>query len=50
MEVNPGSMDVEKISELINRRRRQILVHSIIYYKMDAHMQYAKEEGKHGGW
>lgn len=23
------------ISELINRRRRQILVHSIIYYKLD---------------
>ena len=38
MEVNPGSMDVEKISELINRRRRQILVHSIIYYKMDKNL------------
>jgi hypothetical protein len=25
----------EEIAELINRRRRQILVHSIIYYKMD---------------
>lgn len=25
----------EEISELINRRRRQILVHSIIYYNMD---------------
>lgn len=25
----------EKIRELINRRRRQILVHSIIYYTMD---------------
>ena len=31
-------MDVEKISELINRRRRQILVHSIIYYKMDKNL------------
>ena len=26
---------MEKIRELINRRRRQILVHSIIYYTMD---------------
>lgn len=25
----------DKIAELINRRRRQLLVHSIIYYKMD---------------
>lgn len=25
----------EKIAELINRRQRQILVHSIIYYKFD---------------
>ena len=28
-------MDENKISELINRRRRQLLVHSIIYYKMN---------------
>lgn len=28
-------MTPEKIEELINRRRRQILVHSVIYYKMD---------------
>ena len=27
--------DVEKIRELINRRRRQILVHSIIYYRLN---------------
>ena len=25
----------DKIAELIHRRRRQILVHSVIYYKMD---------------
>lgn len=25
----------ERITELINRRRRQILVHSVIYYKFD---------------
>lgn len=25
----------KKIAELINRRRRQILVHSVIYYKMN---------------
>lgn len=30
-----GAMSNEEISELINRRRRQILVHSIIYYKFD---------------
>lgn len=29
------TVDTEEIAELINRRRRQILVHSIIYYKMD---------------
>lgn len=28
-------MTNEEISELINRRRRQILVHSVIYYKFD---------------
>lgn len=28
-------MDNEHIAELINRRRRQILVHSIIYYRMN---------------
>lgn len=25
----------EKIAELITRRRRQVLVHSVIYYRMD---------------
>lgn len=28
-------MTPEEIGDLINRRRRQILVHSVIYYKMD---------------
>ena len=28
-------MTDEEIAELITRRRRQILVHSVIYYKMD---------------
>lgn len=28
-------MTKDEIAELISRRRRQILVHSIIYYKMD---------------
>lgn len=28
-------MDKDQIAELITRRRRQILVHSIIYYKLD---------------
>lgn len=28
-------MSEENIAELINRRRRQLLVHSIIYYKMN---------------
>lgn len=27
--------DRDKIAELINRRRRQILVHSIIYYRLN---------------
>ncbi len=27
-------IDEDKIAELINRRRRQILVHSVIYYRM----------------
>ena len=27
-----------KIAELINRRRRQVLVHSIIYYKMNENL------------
>lgn len=31
-------MDEEKIAALINRRRRQVLVHSIIYYKMDKNL------------
>ena len=38
--------DVEKIRELINRRRRQILVHSVIYYRMNDNLisddQWAK--------
>ena len=29
------NMTEEEIKELISRRRRQILVHSIIYYKLD---------------
>ncbi len=33
-EVKP-KIDTEKIAELINRRRRQILVHSVIYYEMN---------------
>lgn len=43
-------MTDEEISELINRRRRQILVHSVIYYKFDDNIisdytwsQWAKE-------
>lgn len=28
-------MNGKDVAELLNRRRRQILVHSIIYYKMD---------------
>lgn len=28
-------MSEEKLSKLINRRRRQVLLHSIIYYKYD---------------
>lgn len=28
-------MTPQEIEELINRRRRQVLIHSIIYYKMD---------------
>ena len=31
-------MDAGQIAALINRRRRQILVHSIIYYKMDKNL------------
>lgn len=27
--------DEERIRELIHRRRRQVLVHSILYYKLD---------------
>lgn len=33
--MNNTDVEREKIAELINRRRRQLLVHSIIYYKMD---------------
>jgi hypothetical protein len=29
------TMDRDQIAELINRRRRQVLVHSVIYYKLD---------------
>lgn len=32
------TIDPKEIEELINRRRRQILVHSIIYYKMDSNI------------
>lgn len=32
------TIDSEEIEALINRRRRQILVHSVIYYKMDANI------------
>lgn len=31
-------MNKNKIAELIVRRRRQVLVHSIIYYKMDQNL------------
>ena len=33
-----NTMNKSQISELINRRRRQILVHSIIYYKMNENL------------
>lgn len=43
-------MTDEQLTELINRRRRQILVHSVIYYKFDDNIisdytwsQWAKE-------
>lgn len=29
------NIERDKIAELIQRRRRQILVHSVLYYKMD---------------
>lgn len=28
----------EEVKELINRRRRQILVHSVLYYRMDENL------------
>lgn len=31
-------MNKDKIAELINRRRRQVLIHSVIYYKMDTNL------------
>lgn len=31
-------MNNEQIAELINRRRRQILVHSFLYYQMDVNL------------
>lgn len=31
-------MDANDIAELIVRRRRQVLIHSIIYYKMDQNL------------
>lgn len=30
-----GSISANKLQELITRRRRQILVHSVIYYKLN---------------
>lgn len=40
--MHPGSPDdvmtVEQITELIGRRRRQILVHSVIYYEMNKNL------------
>lgn len=29
------TMDIEAVKELITRRRRQVLVHSVIYYRYD---------------
>ena len=31
-------MTTTKIRELISRRRRQVLVHSVIYYKLNANL------------
>ena len=31
-------MNKDKIAELITRRRRQVLIHSVIYYKMDTNL------------
>lgn len=31
-------MTSDQIRELINRRRRQVLVHSVIYYKLNANL------------
>lgn len=36
--VKPKVDEQEHIAELINRRRRQILVHSVIYYKMNENL------------
>ena len=37
--MNPiSSMTSNQIKELINRRRRQVLVHSVIYYKLNANL------------
>lgn len=37
--MNPiSSMTSNQIRELINRRRRQVLVHSVIYYKLNANL------------
>lgn len=37
--MNPiSSMTLNQIRELINRRRRQVLVHSVIYYKLNANL------------
>ena len=33
--LKPGANLVDDIKALINQRRRQILVHSVIYYKFD---------------
>lgn len=33
-----SSMTLNQIRELINRRRRQVLVHSVIYYKLNENL------------
>ena len=40
-------MNRKDVAELLNRRRRQILVHSIIYYKMDDNL-ISIAPGRHG--
>lgn len=36
--VDLSSMDRKQIKELISRRRRQILVHSVIYYRLNENL------------